>query len=331
MTIIIRPMRTPGDYEGVSKLFMQFRSIPVTAEQLADEDTKIPAHGSLWKNEEGMLCGHDRLRLVAVDTDGLPIGCGFLWRAPWTEPGDLNLTLIVDAAHRGKGIGRALRERLEAWGYEQGAARLNTEVRDSDERSQTFAAQSGFVLERHLFESVLDPKSVKLERFNDRLREVERNGIVIRPMSELEEPDKLERVYAVYKESVLDIPGYRGDCLDFNEWRKWTIEIDGANCELLLVATRGGEYAGTAQLLDNGADGMYHEYTGVRKEYRGQGIALALKIACIALAAARNTACLRTNNDSMNGPMFHINRDVLGYQAVPGYHVMMKRLNANRG
>lgn len=35
---------------------------------------------------------------------------------------------------------------------------------------------------------------------------------------------------------------------------------------------------------------------------------------------------LRTHNDSMNGPMLHINRDVLGFQAEPGFYWMEKNL-----
>lgn len=45
---------------------------------------------------------------------------------------------------------------------------------------------------------------------------------------------------------------------------------------------------------------MYHEYTGVGRDYRGRKIALALKMKTILLAKQRNAAYIRTDNESTN-------------------------------
>jgi len=68
---------------------------------------------------------------------------------------------------------------------------------------------------------------------------------------------------------------------------------------------------------------MYHEYTGVLPEYRGRRIALSLKLLAVRTAQACGAPYLRTHNDSMNGPMLRINRDLIGFRAEPGYYKMV--------
>jgi len=71
---------------------------------------------------------------------------------------------------------------------------------------------------------------------------------------------------------------------------------------------------------------MYHEYTGVLREYRGRRIALALKMLGLRTAAACNVPYMRTHNDSMNAPMLRINRDLLGFRAEPGQYKLVLEL-----
>ncbi|GCE09357.1 hypothetical protein KDAU_66860 [Dictyobacter aurantiacus] len=66
---------------------------------------------------------------------------------------------------------------------------------------------------------------------------------------------------------------------------------------------------------------MYNMMTGVEPEYRGRGIALALKLLVIRCARKYGVAYLRTNNDSENVPMLTVNRK-LGYLPVPGKYLL---------
>ena len=76
MSYIIRKIRTPEDYTSIAEILGYVFSEPTTAENLADEDAKIPAAGSLWINEDGQLAGFDRYRLVAVNEKGEVVGYG---------------------------------------------------------------------------------------------------------------------------------------------------------------------------------------------------------------------------------------------------------------
>lgn len=105
------------------------------------------------------------------------------------------------------------------------------------------------------------------------------------------------------------------------------MELPGSRPEYVLIALDGDRYVGVAHLLhQTSTESMYHEYTGVDKAYRGRGIGFALKVSAVQLAKQLKIKYLRTNNDSLNHPMLHINRDLLGYKPVPGRYKMVKKL-----
>lgn len=103
MSFSIRKMLIPHDYKQVAELLNIVLSEETSAEELAEEDSKIPATGHLSKDEHGFLTGYDRYRIVAVDEVGQVLGYGISWRAPWTAAGELNHVLIVHPDERGRG------------------------------------------------------------------------------------------------------------------------------------------------------------------------------------------------------------------------------------
>ncbi|WP_110933229.1 GNAT family N-acetyltransferase [Paenibacillus bouchesdurhonensis] len=323
MKFSIREIRTPDDYAQIAKLLNSMLSEETSAEILADEDAKIPAKGMLHKNERGWLAGFDRYRIVAVDVQGSILGYGISWRAPWTAEGELNHSLVVDPNSRNQGIGRQLYSTLEKWAQAHGASKLNYEVSDDEEHSLAFAKKQGYEIERHTFESVL-----KLTSFDRALLHTSPVPLSIVPFSELGDPDKENKLYELYKETSFDIPGFTGDYFDFHEWKKWTLDLPGSKPEYVFIALDQDKYVGVAHLLfRETTQSMYHEYTGVRRAYRGQGLGMALKLKSIELALQLNIAYLRTNNDSLNIPMLKINRDDLGFTAVPGDYKMVKKIS----
>ena len=66
---------------------------------------------------------------------------------------------------------------------------------------------------------------------------------------------------------------------------------------------------------------MINAFTGVIPEYRGRGIATALKVKTILHAREVGVSEILTQNDSENEPMLAINRK-LGYQNWPGAYVL---------
>ena len=67
-------------------------------------------------------------------------------------------------------------------------------------------------------------------------------------------------------------------------------------------------------------------FTGTDRRHRGRGIARAVKLQSLAQAVEMGVPEVRTDNDSENAPMLHIN-ERLGYTGQPGYVSFVKRLS----
>ncbi|GLI08488.1 GNAT family N-acetyltransferase [Paenibacillus tyrfis] len=328
MSIELRPLRLPEDYEALASLLNTYRSEPCTAQRLEEDDAKLYTVGHTYLDENGLLAGYDRTRRVAVTEQDVIVGYVWSWRAPWTEPGHLNNTLIVAGEYRRQGAGQLLLEHVIDWGTALGATTLVTEVWDDHPDALQFAERRGFAVERHAFQSVLD-----LDRVDpDRLREAETLKLLesggLRFLTLADEPgeESERKLYELYKETLTDIPGYTGEVPDIQEWRKWYLMAEGYAPERVIIAADGDNYAGVTNVLHNRqTNGMYHEYTGVKRAYRRRKIALGLKIKAMLLAKERNAAYIRTDNDSMNAPILRINRS-LGYEPLRGTYRLTAKL-----
>jgi len=322
----IRRMRQPEDYVAVAGLLNQISPEPTTAQRLQEEEAKIPP-GKLGKDEHNKLTGWDRPKWVAENEAGRVVAYAIAWRAPWTEPGKLSQTVVVDAEHRGRGIGSALYVELLAWAQDAGASKLSQSVQENDEASIAFANRRGFAQERHVFQSVLDLATFDGGSLFAAIDKAEQTGIRFATMAEEQGEASERKLYELYKATHPDIPGHSGGYPWFEEWRKWTFEVPGVRPEFFHIAMDGERYVGVVtlqQLEQTGA--MYHEYTCVLKDYRGRHLALALKLLGIRTALACGAPYMRTFNDSLNGPMLHINRDLLGFRAEPGDYRMVRKL-----
>lgn len=323
---LIRKLQQPDDFAAVAPLLNLIWSEPTTAEQLNEDEYKIPP-GKLHYNEEGQLMGWDRPKWVAEDEHGKVVAYAIAWRAPWTEPGSLIYTLVVDPAFRRNGVGNALYNTLLQWAVEVKASRLIGFMKETDERSLAFAEGRNHVKERHSFESVLDLASFDGGTLVESIKEAERTGIQFITLADEPGEASERKLHELYKITHPDIPGYSGDFPWFEEWKKWSIEQNGVRPEWIHIAKDGDRYIGVVTLQQNEQTrAMYHEYTGVLPEYRGRRIALALKMLGVQTAHACGVPYLKTHNDSMNGPMLRINRDLIGFRAEPGSYKMVCEL-----
>lgn len=329
MEFQIRELQLPEDYEGMAAVWNEFLPEPVTAAELEDEDRKMYDKGELSRDADGKLTGYDRLRRVAVAEDGRIVAYTSIWRAPWTAPGTLYLSLMVLKRERGKGIGAGLSRMTRDWARQNGADTIMSEVWDDDERSLVFVRRFGFEVERRAWQSVLDlasgedPASAEDAAVVERLED---EGIRFVSLADLSPSEAvLKRLHALETATYPDIPGFTGDAMPFEDWLKWSLQVEGYAPERVIVALEGDLPVGMCNIIRNEhTGGMYHQYTCVAREYRGRGIALALKLLSIRLALRQGAGYLRTDNDSMNVGMLAVNRR-LGYKALRGrYRVVAK-------
>ncbi|MDQ6420190.1 GNAT family N-acetyltransferase [Paenibacillus sp. LHD-117] len=317
----LRPLRLPEDYAPLAELLNGHWSEPTSAERLEEDDKKLYEVGHTWKDDNGLLVGYDRTRRVAVTEDGSIAGYVWTWRAPWTEPGYLCNTLVVREDVREQGVGKALLRHAHEWASELGASSLITEVWDDQPEALHFAVRRGFIVERHAYQSLLPLSDVPASIAElDPETLLARSGLRLLTLADEPGEEGKRKLYELATPTMRDIPSFLGDVPDFDQWKKWYLEVDGFRPELVLIAADGDRFVGMTNVLHiEATNGMYHEYTGVDKAYRGKGVAQALKLEAIREGMRRGADYIRTDNDSMNEPILAINRK-LGYQPLRGMY-----------
>lgn len=327
MAYALRPLRLPDDYAALAALLNVHFAEPTSAARLEEDDKKLYEVGHTWKNDEGLLMGYDRSRYVAVNEDDVIIGYVWPWRAPWTEPGYLCMTLVVKEECRGQGIGEALLRHAYEWGKGLGASAFITEVWDDSPDAVRFAERRGFFVERQTYQSVLQLKDAALNMAETEPEAIlASNGLRMLSLADMPGEETERKLYELSTATMRDIPGFLGDVPDFVEWRKWYLQVDGFTPELVLIAADGDRFVGLANVIYIAAtNGMYHEYTCVDRDYRGKKVAMALKLQTIRNGIRRGADYIRTDNDSLNAPMLGINRK-LGYVPLRGNYRIIAQM-----
>ena len=209
-------------------------------------------------------------------------------------------------ANRSCGIGEQLLCRVSAHGRELGKQGLQVEVKADDEHSIRFVEKRGFREIEREYEVELDLTAL------DGPPAVEPPpGVEIVPYTQ--RPDLEQEMYRVDREASGDIPGL-ASTLDqtFEEWRIFAIERPSRDLELTFLALADGRVVGVAYLETFG-DRCFHNLTGVVREWRGRGVASAMKRAQIAGAHARGVTRMVTGSQHDNLPMRSLN-EKLGYR-----------------
>jgi mycothiol synthase len=239
----------------------------------------------------------DRLLLLA-ELDGEVVGSGLASRSDMAGLGSLAPRVLPEARRRG--VGTALLEALALHLGGRGFSETNASV--EDEGSLAFAQRFGF---REV------DRQVEQIRVVDDQEEPPRVPDGVELVSLAERPDLATAVYTeLAAEAIADIPVDRPLDVSLEDWeREWTSLPEGT-----FLALAGGDVVGCAGLMrdDDRPERAEHSLTAVRRDWRGRGVAKALKRATIAWAAENGIRELYTWTLRGNEPMRRLN-ERLGY------------------
>jgi GNAT superfamily N-acetyltransferase len=239
---------------------------------------------------------------------GTAIGIGG-WHSP---DGVARGEVRVVPGARGGGIGSALLHELSAWAAALGYGELMGPVKEVDGASLGWATRRGFAEVGRNSMLVLDLTAIEAPAVEPP------DGIEI--VTWAERPGVEEAIYAVAREAYPDVPGEEdADMAPFDEWLSMDMQGAGDRPEATFLALADGEvvaYAKLALSLARPAVAM-HDMTGVRRTWRGRGIARALKAAEIAWAKDAGYERLETQNEERNEPIRRLN-ERFGYVVTPG-------------
>lgn len=290
----------------------------VSCRDEADEQASLDVYNEVWP--------HDRIGLAEVHSfkagvldyadliariDGAAAGSGFAAIQP-QRPELVVVLITVLAGQRRRGAGTALYEAISAWTRERGLDELEAVVADDDDESLGFALRRGFVEDRR-------EKGVAL-----RLAEIDAPPVDPPPGIEIvawaERPELARGMYEVAVEASPDVPGWEDELMEpFEDWLAHEMQGAGDRPEATFVALAGDEVIGYAKfsLTEAQPTTAHHDLTGVKRAWRGRGVARALKATQIAWAKANGYEELRTRNDERNAPIRKLNKE-FGYRPAIG-------------
>jgi mycothiol synthase len=264
---------TPADYPAYSALWNEtFPDEPRTAEELR-----------LFDDEESNP-RYDLHRYVAERpgaTDPVALARYSIAPAEY-DPGTFWIAGLVHPRHRGRGIGSALYERLLGELADRGIRRTRVSVRGDHSPGLRFVARRGFRELRRCWRLELRLPDFRPERVRDAAASLAAQGLRLRSLSEEgpQHPEVRRRLWEVLSATQADEP--RDGTFTpqaFADFERIPRTDPGSIPDAWWIAKDRAEYVGvTAAYRALGSPGILNQgFTGVRREYRRRGVALALK------------------------------------------------------
>lgn len=212
------------------------------------------------------------------------------------------------------------------------AARLvRTGAKESMTEGVAFLERRGFLETKRDWESRLPVQTFDFAPFAGARERVERQGVRITTLrDEMDrDPDALRKTYDLAFECQLDVPSMDPPTpVDFDTWRRILLDGPSSLPEAYFIAiSEEGRYLGLSDLERSAEDPtfLWQGLTGVRREARGKGIAMALKLETVRFARERGMDHIKTWNDQRNRPMLRIN-EALGFVKQPAWIAYQKDL-----
>jgi GNAT superfamily N-acetyltransferase len=290
----------------------------------AGEQTNVSAKTIVEMDESNAHAGNICERYVAFFDSEL-VGYGLVHRSPANDEGRFWLWLTIDEKYRKRGFGQSLYEFLAKTAKELGADTLTSACVEAFPESLPFAQKQGFESYGLVVDSEMDLEAFDFSEWQDSLEKVKAQGI--RFSSLADEGFTYEAQHKLYRlnvEAAKDNPNSDGSWNPtFEQFKAMIYDANWFDPTTQLLAIDGECFVGLSAVGFEDEETAFTAFTGVDKDYRGRGIAQALKVLASQFAKSRGAKRLPTSNDSRNAAMLAINKK-LGYQRKKGTYLLKK-------
>ena len=315
--INIRPFDAKKDYPGLVALENTlWPDSPTTEESCRRGDSSMPTRLH-WG------------RFVAENA-GVLVGQG--WYGQWRDhPQKFWIDVKIHPDHQRQGVGTALYEAVQTAIVPHNPILLKIGAREDLVARIAFFQKQGFAELDRFWESRLNVETFDpcvLQGAADRVRA---SGISIRTLADL--ADDSERDRKIYDLDCLvshDMPNFDPHVpLPFDEYKQRFSEKNHhflPDAWFIALDSKSGKYVGMSTLSKPSlGDYLTTGLTGVLREYRGRGIASALKLRAALYAKEKNIPEIRTGNAQVNKEMLAIN-EKMGFVKDPAWVYFTKEL-----
>jgi RimJ/RimL family protein N-acetyltransferase len=271
-------------------------------------------------------------RFIA-EMDGRPVAfLDWLHGPPEQDPErHCEVSVYLDAAELDVGLLTSMWQWVAGQAEAAGSRVLEGYCAEDEPEMLAALARAGFEQDRRekVWELDLKEHGDRLVReARDVRAKVSEGGITLLTVADWRDPEAFNKLHvldgATRKDMPSTFPNLPETFADFTQrvnspdrpHDRWWIALDGdrpvAMSYLKFPPVRGPVWTG---------------YTASDREYRGRGLARAVKLQTLAQAAELGIAAVQTDNDSENAPMLHIN-EKLGYRSRPGFVSHLKRVGS---
>jgi GNAT superfamily N-acetyltransferase len=206
---------------------------------------------------------------------------------------------------------------LEEEARREGGRQLSVWAFDDDPLKIGVLTDRGFHEERRqrFWQLDLAANRARIERMAAESRaRMQREGIQVLTLDQDHDPRKWEKLKRMSDEAEADVPStVPFVSMPMAEWMKW-FDSPALRPDRIWLAREGEDIVGISQLAYPPVRGVVMtDWTATARKVRGRGVARALKCEALVQAIALGVDRVRTDNDSANAPILHIN-ETMGYR-----------------
>jgi GNAT superfamily N-acetyltransferase len=304
----------PGDYEtwvaGSNRCYPDYTW---TVKEMRHQD-EVFDHTRFFKK-----------RFVAEEDGKLVGGLELAHRPTRFHPDRYWWDLWVVPERRRRGHGSALYDHGVQTLKGRKALAATTGVKESMTDGLRYLQKRGWVEIKRDWESRLKVNGFDFGKFASADARIAKEGIRITTLAEelARDPNAIRTAFELVDEVRYDVPGTDpATPTTFEEWnRSHGLESPSFMTDAFFVAIdREGRWLGMSNLerqLDDPSF-VWQGLTGVRREARGRGIAMALKLRTVSYAQQMGVDHIKTWNDQKNRSMLAIN-EAMGFEKQPAW------------
>lgn len=304
-------------------MFGDLRVVPASAADAASIAEVMSNCGSTWKPTENEIAkslstlpDHILAQYFLGFVDDVAVAHGAVTNDRYVdEPTIWIADVFVIEPYQRRGCGRAMAGTLMNWltpvlddQYRGGVTPTLRSATVDSLAGDRFATKLGFRVQETRYVSVLDPRAADLTQFNSIDERMAELGVTLTTLAAVGEPEResFERLlFDLDTEAMLDEPGNIGmGKVGFEAWR--AEHVRGHDPNGAIVAIHGERPIGLTIHWDEGHE-LLVASTVVKREWRGKGVATALKVAGVRYARERGKP-LRAFNSAENPAILAVNR-----------------------